>query len=187
MKRYVIAVLLVVLLLAYWAWPFVSLSRLAGSLEARNEAAIAEEVDFFRLRSSLASQITAAYASIVGQKNGVFALAGANLIEIALLQILTPQSLAELLEGGTISTDIGPLSLDFGTLPGTWFDSIWRGWLGTEYWMDDFSIGLPVSAPKSEQSRLQMQLKAWQWKVVGLEVPQKMLMPIAQELAKKYP
>jgi hypothetical protein len=32
-----------------------------------------------------------------------------------------------------------------------------------------------------------MQLKAWQWKVVGLEVPQKTLMPIAQELAKKFP
>jgi hypothetical protein len=187
MKRYIIAVLFVVLLVSYWAWPFLGLQRLAASLEARDEAAIADEVDFFRLRSSLVSQIVAAYSRIVGQKSTIFALAGPNLVEIALLQILTPKSLAELLEGGTISTEIGPVSLDFGALPSISFDSLWRGWLGTEYWMDIFSIGLPVSVPTSEQFRLQMQLKAWQWKVVGIDLPEKLLTPIAQELAKKYP
>jgi len=189
MKRYIIAVLFVVLLVSYWVWPFLSLQRLAASLGARDEAAIADEVDFTRLRGSLVSQIVAAYSRIiVGQKSAIFALAGANLVEIALLQILTPQSLADLLQGGTISTELGPVSFDLGVLPSpSSFESLWRGWLGTEYWMDIFSIGLPVSVLKSERFRLQMQLKSWEWKVVGIDLPEKLLTPIAQELAKKYP
>jgi len=188
MKHYVTAFMLfVVLLAAYGAWPFVSLQKLAASLEARDEAAMVDEVDFSRLRNSLISQIIATYLRITGRKSTIFALAGSNLLELALLQVLTPKNLAELLEGGTISTEIGPVSLNFGELPTMSLGSIWSGWRSTEYWMDDFSIGLPVSAKVPEQFRLQMRLKQWRWKVIGIDLAEKLLIPIAQELAKKYP
>jgi hypothetical protein len=53
--------------------------------------------------------------------------------------------------------------------------------------MDDFSIAVPVSAPESEQFRLRMRLSQWRWRVVGIDLPEKLLIQIAQELADKYP
>jgi hypothetical protein len=188
-RRTVITVVLFGLLLAYWIWPFVSLQRLTLSVAARDEAAMSDQIDFYRLRRSIVPQVIAAYSRIIGQKSTstIFALAGPDLIEIALLQILTPENLARLLEGNTISTELGPVSFDLGDLPGLSLSSIATWWLGTEYWLDTFSIGLPVGAPTAEQYRLQLQLKQWRWKVVGIDLPERLLTPIAQELAKKYP
>jgi hypothetical protein len=51
MKRFFIGItLLVVLLVAYWAWPFFGLRSLAADIQARDPAALSEDVDFVRLR-----------------------------------------------------------------------------------------------------------------------------------------
>jgi hypothetical protein len=189
MKRYVIAFLsFLVLMSAYWAWPFVSLHQLATGLAARDDAVIADKVAFARLRNSLSNQILDAYLRLTGRINTIVGFAiGPDLIALAISQMLTPENMAQLLEGGTISTEIGPVSFDFGELPVANLDAIWRGWLGTEYWMDDFAISVPVSAPESEQFRLRMRLTQWRWRVVGIDLPEKLLLQIAQELAEKYP
>jgi hypothetical protein len=188
MKRYVIGFLsFLVLMSAYWAWPFVSLHQLATGLAARDDAVIADKVAFARLRNSLSNQILTAYLRLTGRINTLVGFIGPDLVGLAIAQLLTPENMAQLLEGGTISTDIGPVSFDFGELPVTNLDAIWRGWLGTEYWMDDFSIAVPVSAPESEQFHLRMRLSQWRWRVVGIDLPEKLLNQIAQELADKYP
>ena len=189
MKRYVIAFLsFIVLMVAYWAWPFVSLHRLAAGLAARDEAVIADKVAFARLRNSLSNQILTAYLRLTGRINTIVGFAiGPDLVGLAIAQLLTPENMAQLLEGGTISTEIGPVSFDLGELPVANLESIWRGWLGTEYWLDDFSIAVPVSAPESEQFHLRMRLTQWRWRVVGIDLPEKLLLQIARELAGKYP
>jgi DUF2939 family protein len=188
MKRYVIGFLsFLVLMSAYWAWPFVSLHQLATGLAARDDAVIADKVAFARLRNSLSNQILTAYLRLTGRINTLVGFIGPDLVGLAIAQLLTPENMAQLLEGGTISTDIGPVSFDFGELPVANLDAIWRGWLGTEYWMDDFSIAVPVSAPESEQFHLRMRLSQWRWRVVGIDLPEKLLNQIAQELADKYP
>jgi hypothetical protein len=188
MKRYVIAFLLfLVLMIAYWASPFVSLHRLAAGLAARNDTAIADKVAFARLRNSLSNQILTAYLRLTGRINSIVGFIGPDLVGLAIAQLLTPENMAQLLEGGTISTEIGPVSFDFGELPVGNLDAIWRGWLGTEYWMDEFSISVPVSAPESEQFHLRMRLTQWRWRVVGIDLPEQLLLQIAQKLADKYP
>jgi hypothetical protein len=188
MKRYVIGFLsFLVLMTAYWAWPFVSLHQLATGLAARDDAVIADKVAFARLRNSLSNQILDAYLRLTGRVNTLVGFIGPDLVGLAIAQLLTPENMAQLLEGGTISTEIGPLSFDFGELPVANLESIWRGWLGTEYWMDDFSISVPVGAPESEQFRLRMRLTQWRWRIVGIDLPEKLLNQIAQELADKYP
>jgi len=188
MKRYVIILLsFIVLLIAYWAWPFASLHQLAVGLAVHDDAVIADKVAFSRLRISLSRQILDAYLRLTGRVNSLVVALGPDLVGLAIAQLLTPENIALLLEGGTISSDIGPVSFDFGELPVGTLDSIWRGWLGTEYWLDDFSISVPVTVPESEQFRLRMRLTQWRWRVVGIELPQKLLNQIAQELADKYP
>src|SRR5262245_10922342 len=100
MKRFTLAFLLfIVLLVGYWAWPFIGLRDLAVAVEARNAAALSEQVDFARLRSSLAQQIVAAYLRVTGRESKLGALspfvsaAGASLVDPWLSQIVTPENL----------------------------------------------------------------------------------------------
>jgi hypothetical protein len=54
MKRFILALLLLaILFLGYWAWPFIGLRALAADLQTRNAVALSEEVDFGRLRGHL--------------------------------------------------------------------------------------------------------------------------------------
>jgi hypothetical protein len=54
-------VVLIVLLVAYFAWPLVGFYSLASAVESRNAAALAERVDFPSLRRSLSQQVIAEY------------------------------------------------------------------------------------------------------------------------------
>ena len=57
MKRFTLAFLLfIVLLVGYWAWPFIGLRALATDLQTRDAAALANDVDFGRFRSHLAGK-----------------------------------------------------------------------------------------------------------------------------------
>ena len=68
MKRFIpIVLVLLGLLIAYWAWPFLELRALAAALRAGNVTAINKEVDYTRLRQSFTEQIIGAYLRITGR------------------------------------------------------------------------------------------------------------------------
>jgi len=113
MKPFILAFLLfVVLLVGYWAWPFVGLRALAADLQARNAAALSEEVDFGYLRRSLSGQIIATYLRITGRErqvgplHGLAAGVGASIVYPWVSQIVNPENLVELLRGGTIQSEL---------------------------------------------------------------------------------
>jgi hypothetical protein len=195
MKRFVIGFLLAVaLLLAYWAWPFVGLHDIAADLHARDSAALSRDVDFPNLRRSLTEQIIASYLRITGRaaQFGIFGTAvasaiGSSVADPLISQIINPENLLDLLNGGTVSTQFGPVALKTGELPTVSLASAWRAWLGTEYRLDHFSLAVPVDAPPSEQYRLRLQLIQWHWKLTGLDLPETLRNQLAEELAKKFP
>jgi hypothetical protein len=195
MKRsWLVFFLFVVLLVAYWAWPFFGLRSLAADLQSRDAAALNEQVDFVRLRRSLTEQIVGAYLRVTGRANklGAFgtalvSAAGGNIADSWVAEIINPENLIELLEGRSVPTEIGATSFNVGELPSLSFKTALRAWLNTEYWLNRFSIGLPVDAPAAEQFRLRLQLLDWRWKLTGIEIPHKVSDQLAQELAKKYP
>lgn len=195
MKRFIAGFLLaVVLLSAYWAWPFVGLRDIAADLQARDSAALSKDVDFASLRRSLTEQIIAAYLRITGRaaQLGIFGTAvasaiGSSVADPLISQIINPENLIDLLNGGTVSTQFGPVALKTGQLPTVSLSSAWRAWLGAEYRLDRFSIAVPVSAPRAEQYRLRMQLIQWRWKLTGIDLPETLRNQLAQELAKKFP
>jgi hypothetical protein len=70
MKRFwLVFLLFVVLLVAYWAWPFFGLRSLAVDLQSRDATALNEQVDFVRLRRSFTEQIVGAYLRVTGRSN----------------------------------------------------------------------------------------------------------------------
>ena len=193
MKRFVPAFLvLLALLVGYWAWPFFDLRALAAALQAGDVTAINEEVDYTRLRRSLTEQIISAYLRVTGRASQLGALGplatavGASIVDPWVSQIINPENLAQLLRGGTVSSELGPVSFRFGNLPST-LNLAWDAWLSSEYWFGRFSIWLPPGASQANQFRLRMQLLQWHWKVTGIDLPEKLRDQIAGELAKKNP
>ena len=194
MKRFTLAVLVfTVLLVGYWAWPFVGLRAIAAALQAHNAAALSEQVDFPRLRSSLAQQIIFAYLRVTGRESKLGAFApiastvGASIVDPLVSQIINPENLTELLRGGKVQSELGATSFNIGIFPNFSLSDAWHVWLGSKYGLARVSIGLPANAEAVEQFRLRMQLLQWRWKITGLDLPQKLRDQLARELAKKYP
>jgi hypothetical protein len=179
---------LLALLVGYWAWPFFALRGLAADLQARNAAAVNEKVDYARVRRSFTEQIVSAYLRVTGRasKLGSLGPLGASIIDPWISQIVTPENVADLLRGGTVSSELGPISFRFGDLPFS-LNIAWNAWLSSEYGLGRFSIRLPPGAAEPYQFRLRMQLLRWRWKLTGIELPENLRDQIAGELAKKYP
>jgi hypothetical protein len=192
MKFLLVFLLSVLLLLGYWAWPFFGLRALSADLQARNAAALSQQVDFELLRRSLVGQIIATYLRITGRERKLGPLSplasaiGASIVDPWVSQIVNPENLIELLRGGTIQTELGATSFKM-ELPKFSLSTAWNAWLSSEYGLGNFSIGLPVYAEAAEQFRLRMQLLEWSWKLTGVDLPEKLRDQLARELAKKYP
>ena len=194
MKRLILAFLLLALLwLGYWAWPVIGLRALATDLQARDVTGLTKHVDFVRIRGHLAGQIIASYLRITGREKKLGALAalvpavGASIVDPWVAQIINPEMLAELLRGGTVSSELGPISFDIGEIPKFSLRTAWASWLGSEYGLGRFSIALPADAQPAEQFRLGMQLLRWRWKLTEIDMPERLRTQVARELAKKYP
>ena len=137
MKRFFIGItLLVVLLVAYWAWPFFGLRSLAADIQARDPAALSEDVDFVRLRRSLTEQIIAAYLQVTGRakklspfENVVAIGIGNSIADPFVAQLVTPENLRVLLRGQAVPTDFGNVSFNVGELPSVALGSVWAAWL----------------------------------------------------------
>lgn len=193
MKRFIPAfLLLLVLLIGYWAWPFFGLRALADALQAGDVRTINEEIDYTRLRRSFTEQIIGAYLRVTGRASklgGLSPLAtavGASIVDPWVSQIVNPENLAQLLRGSAVSSELGPVSFRFGDLPSN-LNLAWGAWLSSEYGLGRFSIWLPPGASQANQFRLRMQLLQWHWKLTGIDLPEKLRDQIAGELAKKYP
>src|SRR6516225_6701150 len=139
MKRFIPTFLvLLALLVGYWAWPFFDLRALAAALQAGDVAAINEEVDYVRLRRSFTEQIIGAYLRVTGRASQLGALGplatavGASIVDPWVSQIVNPEHLAQLLRGGTVSSEFGPVSFRFGDLPSS-LNLAWSAWLSSEY------------------------------------------------------
>jgi hypothetical protein len=194
MKRFIVAsLLLLVLLVSYWAWPFVGLRALAIALQTHNVAALSDQVDFGYLRRYVTAQIIASYLRVTGRDNKAGPLralapaVGASIVDPWVSQLINPENLIELLRGETIRSELGEVSFRAWELPNFSLNAAWSAWLHSEYGLASFSIGWPADAIAAEQFRLRMQLLEWRWKLTGIDLPEKLRDQLARELAKKYP
>jgi len=113
MRRFfLVLALVVVLLVGYWVWPFFGLRSLAADIEARDAAALSEQVDFIRLRRSLTEQIIAAYLQMTSRSRKLNAFEnivamgiGTSIADPLVAQIVNPENLLVLLSGQSLPTE----------------------------------------------------------------------------------
>lgn len=104
-------VLVLLLALAYWAWPYLGAYRIAQAATAHDTAALAERISEPDLKRSLGRQIVAAYLakSGRGEKMGALQRGFANAVGTTVAspyldQLLSPDALPALLADGRVGT-----------------------------------------------------------------------------------
>ena len=190
----------VVLGLAYWAWPLAGAAQLARTARSGDAGQVFERVDVDALRRSLARQIATAYldASGKGKKMGAFgrSLAGAAVTTVAdpyVAQLLTPDNVMALLSKGRVNeVSLGgrPVSVkgdlpDFSTLlddhilsavTGSYFDQI-----------KDFVIPVDGGRGADDQYGVHMHLVGLTWKLGGLDLPAPLVDQMARSILASEP
>jgi hypothetical protein len=193
MKARLFVILAVLLASAAWffASPLLGLSHLARAVGSKNVAQLDERIDFTRLGRSLAPQIVWAYLNKTGRANligrtaaSMLAGSSASLADPILGDMLNPEAVLKLLDTGQPG---GKLQLNgsMAALPNGSFGSLWQVFQNAEYGLANFYFSAPPSAAAADQYRLHMQVLRWNWKLVGLDLPEKVRDQLADELIRR--
>jgi Protein of unknown function (DUF2939) len=194
MSRRLIILTIVFVLGAVWftVSPLIGLSRLASAVAARNVSALDQRVDFSRLGRSLAPQIVWAYLNKTGRVNmlggtasSFIAGGSASLADAILGDLLNPEAVLQLLDKGGMDTATLRVQNALAPLPKGDFKSLWQAFQGAEYGIGNFYVSLPPSAEAAQQYRLRLQVLQWNWKLVGIDLPQRVRDQLADELIKR--
>ena len=100
-------------------------------------------------------------------------------------EFVSPERLLELLQTGR-PVDIVPNTPAMpGGLSPQSLGNVWRAYLNSELGIGRFFLDVPVDKPRDERLRLQFCLRSWTWKLCGIELPEPLLVALAQEVANR--
>lgn len=190
--RWFLAILLALLVIwaAYLVSPYWALYRLAAAVERGEVSAVAERVNLRALRFSLAKQVASELAAagggggIAGPDAQLAAGAALALADPFLDEILTPGGIVRLLrtgpsgEPGSGSPFSQGVAVSIDDLDDFMAASMWRGFR-TVY------VTLPPDEPREARFRLQLRLSNLTWRLVSLELPEKLRRRIAETLIRR--
>ena len=181
--------ILFVLWLGYIVWPFASLFSVVRAAQARDAVALAQRVDFPKLRRSMAVQILQAYAGLSGVKlEGASVAIGltAAFADPLVEKLLTPAALGELLRSGWPKAALGDDAPTDAQGPASGaLGNAWQLYLNSDYGIGTVRISLPTGQPKERQFHIALSLSEWTWKLSGLDLPVALKVRLARELARQ--
>jgi hypothetical protein len=183
---------LLVLWLAYAVSPFLGVYRLVDVVAQRDVAALSERVDFPALRASLSTQIAKTYLRITGKgdepgspKERILVVVAASVAAPIVAELVSPEALLGILKTGRpveVTPDIPPMT---GGLSSESLGNVWRAYLNSELGIARFFLDVPVDRPRQDRLRLQFCLRSWTWMLCGIELPEPILVVLAQELVRR--
>jgi hypothetical protein len=177
---------LLVLLLAYFVWPFVDLYRIGRAIDRRDAQDLYQRVDLGKLRSSISRQALATYLGgkqtrLSSLERSFIAGASAALGGSALDDIINAQYLIDLFDqnlapvrtqGGAEAGQIAPPDLG----------SLWTLFADADYKLTDFYVSVPPKAAPADQFRLRLRLSRWRWRLQDAQLPESARVRLAREL-----
>ena len=188
MRKIVVILVVVLLGLGLFAWPFLGIYDLARAAQSGDIERIEQRVDFARLGRSLSGQITQTYARLAGIPAGPGSLIAGVASAVAdpiVARILTRVALAELVQNGWPKSSLGDPPAELPKPNWNALGDVWPLYANSEYGLGEFRIRLPVTAPRDKQFRLQLGLSGLTWKLSGIDLPAELQERIARELIKQ--
>jgi hypothetical protein len=196
-KTLAISGLIIVLLVAYMAWPFVDLYRLGRALEHRDIAAVADRVEMRAIRPDLSRQVLATYLRLTGHEArlpGSFrdmAIGmGAAMIDPLLEEVISLERMVDLFDRnlapgipaqGQQSTGGGERAPLFPSGLG----SAWDLFANADYKLTNVYVSVPPGVKPAQRFTLRLHLVQWKWKLYGLELPEAVRVSLAEELIRR--
>lgn len=188
MRKIVAAILIVVVLFVAWsAWPFFGVYALARAVQSGDIARIEERVDHAALGRSLSGQILAVYARQTGLPldRGLVAGLAKAVADPVVTKILSRLALAQFLQTGWPATVLGDRPPTIPTPNWNALGDVWQLYANAQYGLRDFSLRIPVNEPRARQYRVNLTLQGFTWKLTGFELPDELADRLARELVKQ--
>jgi hypothetical protein len=194
--RWSVRLIITALILAgavYFFSPYVAFYRLARAIEAKDAAAIERRVNFPAVRTSLAKQLIPAYlvatgreSELKGARGQAVVGIGATIADPLIARYLSPAALIGLLDDPRLGAGERRAAADgFGlaSLRDAWLLFITAETRGFRA----ISFAVPIDEPAGEQFRLQLRIRNFGWRLVGIELPPSVLQRLVQELIRNNP
>ncbi len=177
------------LLVAYWASPYVAATRFALAVQSGDSAGAISRMDVVGLRNSFARQIVQAYLARNPQlrnldplKRQIIGGVATSYVAAIVADYLTPEALAELLAQGRTRSAAGALVGDSAALPR--IDGLGRAF---ELFMASGFTGLDSFAVQPDMTgyKLNFGLRGWRWQLRSVVLPEAMINRLADELTAR--
>lgn len=186
---------LVLVFLAYYAWPIGAVMQLASALESDDSAAIAARVDVEHMRRALAREVGRAYLEKTGQRefapgerDAAIAKAGAQAKPV-IDELITQEHLAAFLKTGRVERAGAP-PLALGSSLSSFTSLAKSGFLPVLFATDPDGFTrfvVIVAAPKEPSLRygLLFHLSGLTWRLTELDLPRGMRLQLAAEVVAR--
>lgn len=182
MMRWTFRICLVLLAawIIYAASPYMALYRLSTAVERRDANAIAQHVNLRAFRLSLTKQLVGEYLDRTNRTRDMSAFdkklaseAGATVADPIVAQLLTPQTLVDLLDDGwpqgVLQEEPATVALRFD------LDSVRKAWrlyaTSEAHGFTTMIFTVPVDAAPQDRYRLQLRLSGFRWRLSGVDLP----------------
>lgn len=188
MRRIVAAIALVVVLwLAWSAWPFLGVYELARAVRSGDVARIEQRVDYPALGRSLSGQVLGTYARLSGVPldRGLIRGLASAIADPLVAKLVSRLAIAELLQNGWPHEVLGDRPPNFPTPNWNALGDAWHLYANARYGLGEFSLQLPVDQPSARQFRIHLALRGLTWKLTGFDLPEEVLDRLARELMKQ--
>ena len=173
--------------IGYTAWPIYDLYVLVRAIETRDVGTITRHVYFDEVRNSITQQLVSTYVRRTGTQISPLARnMAATAVAVAdpvMSKLISPEGLADLLSAGwplsIMPAAPGAVGITRNTL-----GTMWQVFGDSEYGIGRFEISAPAALPPQHRFYLEFRLLQWQWRLVGVTLPERIQDVLADEIAK---
>ncbi|MGA8713070.1 MAG: DUF2939 domain-containing protein [Roseiarcus sp.] len=186
------AIVLVILVAAYWGWALVGAAQLASAASQGDPEAVMQRVDLPALRRSLGSQIARAYLEqnpqfqkLLSLERGFVGSVGGGAADALLREVLTPENIAALLNSGRVGLPNAGAQTSWRAPPlGDAFRAGPLQVLMNSYFDGPLSFVVGLDSAEGRYG-VHLHLSGITWSLSGLDVPQEVSARLAREIAER--
>jgi hypothetical protein len=180
------AIVLVILVAAYWGWALAGAAQLASAASRGDAEAVLQRVDLQAIIRSLSSQISRTYLDQNPQLHGLAGgvVVNAAAAEMLLRAFLTPENIAALLnEGRGAFPDSGASIWRMPLLSEAFRTGPWQA-LMNSYFNGPLSFVVDLDSAEGRYG-VHLHLSGMTWRLSGLDLPEQVSARLAREIAQR--